>query len=182
MARLAAKTRESLTPEAQAIWQKIAGPRGATEPRGPYGVLMHHPALAEHVGRLGEFLRFQGTLPGADRELAILATAREIGSHYEWVAHEPIGLREGTRKEAIDAVRAHGPLDGLTERERTIVELVRALYRHHAVSDDLFARAQKEFSTEQLLELAALAGHYGTVGYAMLTFQVEPPDGSPASF
>jgi hypothetical protein len=39
---------------------------------------MHHRALAEKVGDLGEFLRFGGTLPGDVRELAILITARSV--------------------------------------------------------------------------------------------------------
>jgi hypothetical protein len=49
------------------------------------GSLMHHPALAEKVGDLGEYLRFGGTLPGDIREMAILITARSVNQSYEWV-------------------------------------------------------------------------------------------------
>src|SRR6266540_3341276 len=71
----------TLTPEAKRVHDKITAKRGAV--RGPFASLMHHPALAERVGDLGEFLRFGGTLPGDIRELAILITARSVNQAYE---------------------------------------------------------------------------------------------------
>jgi len=59
---------DTLTPEAKQVYDKITAKRGAV--RGPFASLMHHPALAERVGDLGEYLRFGGTLPGDIRELA----------------------------------------------------------------------------------------------------------------
>src|SRR5262245_9461318 len=78
-------TLDTLTPDAKRIYEKISAKRGAV--RGPFASLMHHPALAERVGDLGEFLRFGSTLPGDIRELAILITARSVGQGYEWIAH-----------------------------------------------------------------------------------------------
>ncbi|HWO05756.1 MAG TPA: hypothetical protein VNQ54_13230 [Methylomirabilota bacterium] len=59
---------DTLSPEAKQVYDKITAKRGAV--RGPFASLMHHPALAERVGDLGEYLRFGGTLPGDIRELA----------------------------------------------------------------------------------------------------------------
>ena len=59
---------DTLTPEAKQVYDKITAKRGAV--RGPFASLMHHPALAERVGDLGEYLRFGATLPGDIRELA----------------------------------------------------------------------------------------------------------------
>ena len=64
----------TLDPAAQKVYERIAAKRGKI--RGPYVPLMHHPALAERVADLGEYLRFDATLPGDIRELAILITAR----------------------------------------------------------------------------------------------------------
>ena len=61
---------DALTPDARQVYDKITAKRGAV--RGPFASLMHHPALAERVGDLGEYLRFGATLPGDIRELAIL--------------------------------------------------------------------------------------------------------------
>ncbi len=115
MTRIPEVTRDGLDAEGQAIYDRIATTRGAL--RGPYGVLLHHPALAERVGALGEQLRFHSMLPGADRELAILAAGREAEAPYEWAAHEPIARRAGTRPEAIAIVQDGRATVDLTARE-----------------------------------------------------------------
>src|SRR5207248_106787 len=124
-------------------------------------------------------LRFEGTLSGADRELAILAVGREMGARYEWAAHEPIARREGVRPEAIEAVLTHGSLEGLSEREWLIVEVARGLLRHHAISDDLFAAAREALGQQGLVELVALVGYYGMIAMALVGFGVEPEGEAP---
>src|ERR1700687_3731063 len=47
---------DTLSPAAKQVYDKISAKRGAA--RGPFASLMHHPALAEKVGDLGEYLRF----------------------------------------------------------------------------------------------------------------------------
>src|SRR5436190_12505537 len=116
MARLPEPKREELDLDGQAAWDSIAESRGSV--RGPFAMLMHNPSVARPVAELGERLRFHSSLPGAERELAILTAAREVGSRYEFVAHRPLAEREGARPEAIEAVRANGPLDALARRER----------------------------------------------------------------
>src|SRR5579859_5154486 len=99
MQRVPNVERAALGPEGQAAYDRIATSRGSV--RGPFGVLLHHPLLGERVGAVGEQLRFHGVLPGADRELAILVTARELRAAVEWVAHAPLALKEGASVEAI---------------------------------------------------------------------------------
>src|SRR5581483_10104075 len=116
--------------------------------------------------------------PGADRELAILAVAREMGSRYEWVGQEAIARREGTRPEAIEAVRDLASLEGLNEREWLVVEVARGLMRHHALSDELFAAAREALGQEALVELVALVGYYSMIAMVLVGFEVEP-EGEP---
>ena len=126
MTRVPEPIRDQLAPEVRPLYDRIAQTRGET--RGPYAVLLHHPALCDRVAALDEQLRFQSGLPGADRELAILTAGREAEAPYEWAAHEPVALREGTRTEAIAVVREHRPTHGLRPREAVIVDTVRAIY------------------------------------------------------
>ena len=175
MSRAPELSREQLTPEGQAAWDHIVGTRGRIV--GPYHVLLHVPPLAREVANLGTYLRFQGQLAGADRELAILVVAREIGSRFEWVGHERIAREEGVRSEAIEAVRAKGPLDVLTERERLVVDVVLALFREHRIPDELFARAQQTLGHAQLVELVGLAGYYGMIAFVLVGFEFEPTGG-----
>jgi 4-carboxymuconolactone decarboxylase len=180
MARLPTLKREELEPEAQVVWDKVAGTRGGV--RGPFALLLHHPPLAERVAEVGSLLRFQSRLNGADRELAILAAGREVEAPYEWAAHEPIGLKEGTRPEAIEVIRNEQPTSGLLPREAVIIDTIRALYREHRIPDDLYARAEAELGRQTLVEVVVVAGYYGLIGFVLNAFEAELPDGVTPAF
>jgi len=180
MSRLPSVKREDLSPDDQKIWDRIAAVRVGvrTGAGGPFGVLMHLPALADRVAALEDYFRFDAALPAADRELVVLAAAREMGARYAWVRHEARGREVGTRAEAIETVRANGSLDKLTPRERLLVEIVRSLLRERRLSDELFARALAELDRQQLIETVTLTGHYGLVALVVNGFDVPPPAGS----
>src|SRR5262250_1832840 len=150
MGRLPVISRDKLSAENQAIWDRImAGRSGAG---GPYGALFHVPALAGRVGAVENYFRFEGTLAQTDRELIILATAREL--------------------------RANDTLDALTAHERLLVEIVRSILRRHDVPDELFARALAELGPEKLVEMVALIGHYCLIGSIANTFGVAVAEGT----
>jgi 4-carboxymuconolactone decarboxylase len=176
MSRLPVIDREALTPEDQAVWDRIAAVR--TGVRGPFGVLMHVPALAGRVAALEDYFRFDAALPPVDRELVIMATAREMGARYPWARHEARGREVGTRTEAIEAVRANGTLEQLTARERLLVEIVRSLLRTHTLPDALYTQVLAELGRRQLIETVALIGHYSLIGLTVNAFDVAPPDKS----
>src|SRR6476661_10907285 len=114
MSRLPELNRDELDADSQAVWDRVAGTRGSV--RGPFAILLHNPPLADRVAELGAQLRFRSSLTGAERELAILTAGREVEAGYEWVAHEPLGLKEGTRAEAIEVLRRQGSTEGLEPR------------------------------------------------------------------
>lgn len=177
MSRLPLIDRDALAPEGQAVWDRIAAVR--TGVRGPFGVLMHVPTLADRVAALEDYFRFNATLPALDRELVIMATAREMGARYPWARHEARGREVGTRSEAIEAVRVNGALEQLTARERLLVEIVRTLLRTRALPAELYERGLAELGRQQLIETVALAGHYSLIGMVVNAFDVAPPDNSP---
>ena len=176
MSRLSAINRDALAPDDQAVWDRIAAVRAGV--RGPFGVLMHVPALADRVAALEDYFRFNAALPAVDRELVIMATAREMGARYPWARHEARGREVGTRTEAIEAVRLNGALEQLTARERLLVEIVRTLLRTRALPGALYTRALAELGRQQLIETVALAGHYSLIGLTVNAFGVEPPENS----
>jgi 4-carboxymuconolactone decarboxylase len=177
MSRLPAVSRDSLAPEGQEVWDRVATSRGGVT--GPHSVLIRVPVLSEHIRALGDYFRAGGVLPQADAELAVLATVREAGARYAWNRHELRGRELGTRPEAIEIVRAHGALDGLTDRERLIVEIAHAVLRTRGLPDDLFARGLAELGEQQLVELVALVGYYNLIGVVLCSFEVPAPDESP---
>jgi len=177
MSRLPLINRDALAPDDQAVWDRIAAVR--TGVRGPFGVLMHVPTLADRVAALEDYFRFNAALPAVDRELVIMATARETGARYPWARHEARGREVGTRTEAIEAVRANGTLEQLTPRERLLVEIVRTLLRTRALPDELYTRGLAELGRQQLIETVGLIGHYSLIGFTVNAFDVAPPDDRP---
>ena len=56
------------------------------------------------AAQLNRYLRHEAGLGGRVRELAILTTARELDSQFEWAAHEPEALGEGISREIIEII------------------------------------------------------------------------------
>ena len=176
MSRLPNLRRDELSPANQQVWDRVMS--GRTGSGGPYGVLIHAPALAERLSAVENYFRNDAVLPATDKELVILATARELGARFPWTRHEIRARQAAVREEAIEALRAHGSLDTLTAHERLLVEVVHSLLREHRLNDELFARAHTELGTEQLVEVVGLVGHYNLIGSVVNAFDIAAPEGS----
>jgi 4-carboxymuconolactone decarboxylase len=176
MSRIPKANRESLSAEHQKIWDHIHTARKGGG--GPYSMLMHVPELAARVAATEDYFRLDSALSDADREIVILAAARELGAHYPWVRHEARARQVGVRVEVIEAIRAKSSLAGFMPREKLLVEIPLSLMRERSLSDDLFARAQRELNRRQLIEAIALVGHYAAIGFIANTFDIEAPEGS----
>lgn len=145
---------------------------------GPFGVLLHSPGLAEKVCRAGAQVRLGSELTMAERELALLSTAREKDGSYEWATHAPIGRRHGVREEAITAIRENLPVDDLAEDERDIIEYVRELLRTNRVGRSRFDALRERHGVRWLVELTATVGQYQYIAAINNAFEIEPaPDG-----
>ncbi len=171
---------ETLTPEAKRVYDKITAKRGAV--RGPFASLMHHPALAERAGDLGEFLRFGSTLPGDIRELAILLTARSVNQPYEWVAHARMARQEGLPDDVIERVRTRGDLAGLPPRYARPVRVVQHVLAYESIPQGLQDEVQRELGITGLMELVVLPGHYRLIAGVLFAFDTPLPPGEPAPF
>jgi 4-carboxymuconolactone decarboxylase len=102
--RLPLPRREQLDESGQRSYDSLADPNGGTIRglRGPGGILLHSLELSRHTRPLNRYLRHEAGLGGRVRELAILTTARELDSQFEWAAHEPEALSEGISQEMIE--------------------------------------------------------------------------------
>ena len=176
MSRIPHAKRDELSPEHQQIWDHIHAVRSGGG--GPYSMLLHVPALAGYVAATEDYFRLDSALSDADREIVILAAARELGAHYPWMRHEARARQVGVRSEVIETLRAKSSLAGFTPREKLLADIPLSLMREHGLSDELFARAERELSRRQLVEVIALVGHYSTIGFVANTFQIPAPEGS----
>jgi 4-carboxymuconolactone decarboxylase len=163
-----------LAPEGQAVWDLIAESRGRVV--GPFSLLLHSPPLAERTAHLGAYIRFESALSPADRELAILAVARELDCEFEWAYHVPVARKAGAREEAIAALRDRR-VAGLTTQEAQLVGYVGQLLRTHRVDEKTFGAMRERFGERGLVELTATVGYYGMLASLLNAFEVTPAPG-----
>jgi 4-carboxymuconolactone decarboxylase len=127
---------------------------------GPGAIRQYSPPVAESMTAVNDYLRHKAGLGDRLVELAILVTARETDCVYVWTAHEPAAQKAGLQQDVIDTVKFRRPLTRLAEKDAIIVQLGRDAIGKHMVGSDTFARAQKLFGNQQLVNIVALMGDY----------------------
>ena len=152
-----------------------ASRREGRAPIALYRALGHAPQVLASYSSLARTLRYDATTDRALREIAILRTARLIGSAYEWAHHVPMARAAGVRDDQIAAVRAWSGSTAFDAREQIVLRCVDELHAH-AVSDDAFAALAGELGAEGAVEIVLLASFYQGVARTIqaLGLEVEP--------
>lgn len=180
-ARLPLPQREHLDLDSQRAFDVIVAPGSRYESglRGPVAMWVYSPLMAEHIFPASSYLRFGTEKDQRLTELAILATAREVRSQYEWSSHEPAAERAGLEPAIITLVKTRADLDspgdvsGFGIREKTIVRYVREVISEEKLSSSTFSRARELFGERGVMDLAGLVGYYGFVNTTLKTFDVQ---------
>src|SRR5215831_2316867 len=141
--RLPLIPQERFTPAQKALVEAISsGPRGQFKMSGPFYCYLHAPGFGELAQKLGAHCRFGTSLPPRLSEFAILATARQWKSQYEWAAHAPIAAEKGVAPSTIRDLRAGRIPRKAPADERAIYSFVRELYRDKRVSDRTYKQVK----------------------------------------
>ncbi len=152
--------------------------------RGPVGMWMNSPVLAEAVFDVRQRVRYGNEKDQRLTELIIISTAREISNQYEYSAHEPLARTAGLEEEIIDIVKYRKPLEGLTgidgfgETEATLIQFTREVVSEEKVSSETFARAMELFGAEGVMDITGLIGYYNFVAMTLKAFDVQRSVGS----
>jgi 4-carboxymuconolactone decarboxylase len=181
--RLPLPRRDALDDGGRQVYDRLADPGGGTLRglRGPGGITLHSPELARYTRPLNYYLRYQAGLGGRVRELAILVTAREHDSQFEWAAHEAEARREGVADAVIEIVRRRGDIAGLDADDAAVIALGREMFGARRVGSATFARCLALFGRRKLIDLVALMGNYASTAALLVAFDmrldpgVEPP-------
>ena len=80
----------------------IKGPRGGV--KGPFIALLRSPELVDRLGKVGEYLRFGSSLDARISEFVMLVVSREWTNQFEWAMHVPLALKNGVKRDVIDAL------------------------------------------------------------------------------
>jgi 4-carboxymuconolactone decarboxylase len=171
---------EAFTEETRAAVRHIQKTRGSMPPPSSY--LTYAGSAGTLLSGLVEHLRYHTTLTPAESELAICVANRAANANFIWNAHTRLGLKAGTREEALHVVDTYAPLDTLTDDEALIVGFGRELLESPEVSDEMFAAVRARYGEKGLMELTALMSIYMVNANILRVMQhPAPPDARPLS-
>jgi 4-carboxymuconolactone decarboxylase len=128
---------------------------------------LRSPELADRVRHLGDYVRFESTVPAALRELAILVVARFWSAHYEWNAHTRHAAAAGLDPGIAEAIEVGRRPAMLSTDEALVYDLVSELLVDRDISDTTFDAALARFGERMIVELIGVAGYYGVISLVL---------------
>jgi 4-carboxymuconolactone decarboxylase len=153
----------------------VSGPRGGM--RGPFNALLRSPELADHVQKVGEYVRFRSSLPAKLNELAILVTARYWSAQFEWYAHRELALEAGLDPRIADAIAANATPEPMAKEEAAVYAFAHELHHRKAVSDATFAAVRELFGEQGVIDLVGACGYYTLVSMVLNVDRYPLPEG-----
>ena len=182
-----------LQPDAMNAEQKklletlVSGPRAAnygSDPvtrvlkSGPFNAWMRSPELGMRLQAVGEQIRFKSSIPRHLNEFAILITAREWTSQYEWFAHHSLAMKAGLNPQVAAELAAGKRPANMKDDEAAVYDFCIQLHRAKKVDDAAFARVKAHFGEQGVVDLIGVSGYYTAVSMTLNVAQMPVPDGS----
>jgi 4-carboxymuconolactone decarboxylase len=166
-----------MNPDQKTMYDALmAGPRHNTE--GPFNAWMRSPDLGNRLQKVGEYLRFNTTIPHNLNEFAILITAVEWKAGFEWYAHYPLAVKAGLEPAVAEALRQGKRPSGMTPDETLVYDFATQLQRQKQVSDGVYKAAVQRFGEQGVVDLTGLIGYYNLVSMTLNMAEVQAPAGS----
>lgn len=165
----------------------VGGPRGSGPQHfaltttdgaltGPFGVMVHEPALGGPLEELGRAVRWTTGLTGRVREIAILTVAAATDCAFEQYAHERVGRAVGLADEELAAVAA-GTFASADASEQASYDLCRRLLDDRSrLTDEAYAELVAVLGATTVTELVVLVGYYRTLAQLLDVFDVGVPE------
>ena len=150
---------EAMNEEQRRVAQVLLeGPRHGLP--GPFHALLRSPELADRVRSLGDYIRFQNSLPAKVRELVILMVARFWSAQYELHAHRRHSRTAGLDPATADAIVEGRCPDRLDAEEALAFDFVSELLEHRDVSDRTYHAAIARFGERGVIDMVSTAGYF----------------------
>ena len=146
-------------------------------PPNIHKTIIHHTKLMKRWMVFANHVLNKSSLPGREREMAILRTGWLCRAGYEWAHHVEIGKREGLTQEEIEAIK-HGPdAQVWSDLDRSLLRAVEELLNDCFISDDTWNALSQKFNQQQLMDIVFAVGNYNLVSMALNTLGVQLEEG-----
>ena len=180
MGRFQPLPEHAMTPvQRKAVEELARGPRGAFNPHGPNALFLRSPDLMSRTQRVGEYLRYQSSLPRRLNEFAILVTARKWTAQLEWLSHLPLALQAGLDRAVADDLAQGKVPRAMKDDEAAIYRFCTELHETKNVSDASFRAVAERFGEQGVIDLIALTGYYTMLAMVLNVAQQPLPDNAP---
>jgi 4-carboxymuconolactone decarboxylase len=145
--------------------------------RGPFGVLLHSPAMAELLLPLVPFVREKTIVPDVLRMAAVLVASRERKSKYVWGAQVGYARRVNVPEDTIEVIRSKGDAANQPEDVRDVIDYARQLIRANRCDQALFDKLNNKFGVQWMVEMTASMNFYAFLAGMTNAFDVEVTEG-----
>jgi 4-carboxymuconolactone decarboxylase len=179
--RLPLISKDSFDEEGRQMFETINGNDTNVPRLGPPASSIYSMAAAEPYDVLNQRLRNINVIGRQFFEISTLVPAREFNQQYEWSGHEVGAQRAGVDQAVIDAIKYDRAVDGLPEKEATVIEFGRSLLRgDRQVPSELFARMVELFGRRGTIEITMVMGDYAMTAMLLNAVDQHLPRGREA--
>jgi len=144
-------------------------------PTGPFEPLLYSPQVMTLMRSTGDYLRFKSAIGTTLSELVILIVAREWTQDYEWYVHQPIAVKMGIKPAITEAIAQGRRPQGMSDDEEIVYDFSTELHKTKHVSDHTFARAEKRFGKQGVIDITAINAYYTSLAMQMNMAEYQPP-------
>ena len=173
--RLPLPKREDMDDYGKAVFDELTH-----KPEVP-SVRLYDPKVAKPLAEAHRYMRYKAGLPDRLFEIAVLVTARERDSQYEWTEWETHGRDPKDPRHIepaiIDIIKYEKPAVGLGEKEAAIINLGRGMFAEENVSSATFAEVLRLFGRRGTVDLVELMTLYTATAAEITAFDEQLPEG-----
>ena len=126
-----------------------------------------------HRSRLSNALFTQIKLDARLREIAILRTAKDCGSVYEWTQHVPAAKHVGITDEQIASIEHWTAATCFSELERLVLQLTDEVNSSVKGSRATLEGLKRHLSPGEIIELLIIIGHWRQTASILETTEVD---------
>lgn len=160
--------------------QRVLAERMIKETRsgltGPFNPMLRSPEMSQGLMNLYNYFRHNTALPRPLVELAILITAREWSTQFEWFMHYPIARTEGVSAALLADLRQGKRPASMKPDETAVYEFATELLRNRKVTGATYQKTLTLLGEKNLVDLTTLIGTYATYAALLNVNEVGIPD------
>lgn len=169
-------TPEQMTAQQKAVAERIMGSRKSLS--GPFSVWLRSPVLADRMQQVGEYVRFNSSIPKSLSEFAIMVAARQWSSQLEWHLHYREAVGAGVPPALLADLAANRRPAGMQADEALVYDFSMAMHCGRGRAPDaLVESVRSRFGDQGTVDLIGIASYYGAVAMTINVGKTPLPDG-----